>query len=193
MRKLGLCDLIFPAATSPFPKSCASQFRFARFNTFPLYYLRAWHRLFCGQLQTPSQSLLGKYVFFAIQLSHFRFMYLPYPTFKQVIDPFFTYTYNTNILVRLPTVNMKNCLTPNNPKMCDLILVTLLKMRPRYSQSSRENETPSSGTSPLAPYQEVPPHPGHFSRIVTKYRDPALVFPACKANHHTPTPGGDST
>ena len=29
----------------PFPKSCASYFRFARFNTFPLYYLRAWHRL----------------------------------------------------------------------------------------------------------------------------------------------------
>ena len=30
---------------APFPKSCASYFRFARFNTFPLYYLRAWHRL----------------------------------------------------------------------------------------------------------------------------------------------------
>ena len=28
--------------TAPFPKSCASYFRFARFNTFPLYYLRAW-------------------------------------------------------------------------------------------------------------------------------------------------------
>ena len=33
------------AATSPFPKSCASYFHFACFNTFPLYYLRAWHRL----------------------------------------------------------------------------------------------------------------------------------------------------
>ena len=32
--------------TAPFPKSCASYFRFARFNTSPLYYLRAWHRLF---------------------------------------------------------------------------------------------------------------------------------------------------
>ena len=30
---------------APFPKSCPSYFRFARFNTFPLYYLRAWHRL----------------------------------------------------------------------------------------------------------------------------------------------------
>ena len=36
---------------------------------------------------------------------------------------------------------------PKNPKMCDAILVTLLKMQPRYSQSSRENATPSSGTS----------------------------------------------
>ena len=29
----------------PFPKSCASYIRFARFNTSALYYLRAWHRL----------------------------------------------------------------------------------------------------------------------------------------------------
>ena len=41
----GLGRDISPAATAPFPKSCASYFRFARFNTFPLYYLRAWHRL----------------------------------------------------------------------------------------------------------------------------------------------------
>ena len=32
-------------------------------------------------------------------------------------------------------------------------------MRPHYSQSSRENATPSSGTSSLASYQEVPPPP----------------------------------
>ena len=63
----------------------------------------------------------------------------------------------TNIVVRLLTVNMKNCLTPKNPKMCDPILVTLLKMRPHYSQSSRENVTPSSGTSSLASYKEVHP------------------------------------
>ena len=50
---------------------------------------------------------------------------------------------------------------PKNPKMCDPILVTLLKMRPHYSQSSRENATPSSGTSQLASYKEVPPPPGY--------------------------------
>ena len=57
------------------------------------------------------------------------------------------FTYSTNILVRLLTVNMKNCLTLKNPKMCD----------PNYRQSNRENATPSSGTSPLASYKEVPP------------------------------------
>ena len=43
--------------------------------------------------------------------------------------------------------------------MCDPIQVTLLKMLPHYSQSSHENVTPSSGTSPLASYQKVPPTP----------------------------------
>ena len=43
--------------------------------------------------------------------------------------------------------------------MCDPILVTLLKMQPHYSQSSRENATPSSGTSPVDSYKEVPPPP----------------------------------
>ena len=31
------------------------------------------------------------------------------------------FTYRTNILIRLPTVNMRNFLTPQNPKMCDPI------------------------------------------------------------------------
>ena len=39
--------------------------------------------------------------------------------------------------------------------MCDPILVNLLKIWPHYSQSSRENATPSSGTSSLASYREV--------------------------------------
>ena len=68
------------------------------------------------------------------------------------------FIYNTNVLVRLPTVNMKNYLTPKKQKMCDPILVTL-KMRPHYSQSSLENATPSSDTFLLASYKEVPPTP----------------------------------
>ena len=35
------------------------------------------------------------------------------------------FTYSTNILVRLLTVNLKNCLTPKNQEICDPILVTL--------------------------------------------------------------------
>ena len=50
---------------------------------------------------------------------------------------------------------------PKRPKMCDPILVTLLKMRPHYSQSSRENVTPSSGTSLLPSYKEVTAPPDY--------------------------------
>ena len=48
---------------------------------------------------------------------------------------------------------------PKNQKKCDPTMVNLLKMRPHYSQSSRENATPSSGTSLLASYKDVPPPP----------------------------------
>ena len=49
-----------------------------------------------------------------------------------------------------------------NQKMCNTILVTLLKKRPHFSQSSHKNSTPSCGTSPLASYKEVPPPPQHL-------------------------------
>ena len=39
------------------------------------------------------------------------------------------FTHSTNILVRLLTLTMKNCLTPQKQKMCYPILLTLLKMR----------------------------------------------------------------
>ena len=44
---------------------------------------------------------------------------------------------------------------PQNQKMFDPILLTLLKMRPHYSQSSRENATPSTDTSALASWATV--------------------------------------
>ena len=56
--------------------------------------------------------------------------------------------------------------------MWDPILVTLLKMQPHYSQSSRENATPSSGTSPVASYKEVPPPP----RDITFCRTNRLIL-----------------
>ena len=54
---------------------------------------------------------------------------------------------------------MKNCLTPKKSENVRP-LVTLLKMRPHYSQSSRANATPSSGTFSLASYMEVNPPRG---------------------------------
>ena len=73
---------------------------------------------------------------------------------------------STNILVRLLAVIMKTELSySKNPKMCDPILVTPLKMQPHYSQSSRENATPSSGTSPVASYKQVPPGVYFSSKI----------------------------
>ena len=52
-------------------------------------------------------------------------------------------------------------------------------MRPHYSQSSRENATPSSGTSPLASYKEVP-HPPPRARnyggpLYTAFRTSSTV------------------
>ena len=68
--------------------------------------------------------------------------------------------------------------------MCDPTLVTLLKMRPHYSQSSRENATPSSGTSPLASYKGVLPLPRDncFFFLVFKLVTYLLTQPsaACK-------------
>ena len=40
--------------------------------------------------------------------------------------------------------------TPNILKMCNPILITVLKMQPHYSQSSREKKTPPRGTSTSA-------------------------------------------
>ena len=48
---------------------------------------------------------------------------------------------------------------PKNPKICDPILVTLLKMRPHYSHSNRKNATPSIGTFLLVSCKGAPPSP----------------------------------
>ena len=53
-------------------------------------------------------------------------------------------------------------------KKCSPFLVPLMKM-PEYSQSSRENSTPSSGTSPVANYYEVPPPPPRENTVFLFY------------------------
>ena len=44
-KRAGAGERHFSRCHRPFPKSRASYFRSARFNTSPPYYLRAWHRL----------------------------------------------------------------------------------------------------------------------------------------------------
>ena len=127
------------------------------------------YSLFCGHILDPILVTFG-------QICNFRdpnlvtFYFYELTHFSDWMKNTLLFICSTNILVRLLTVNMKNCLTPKNPKMCDPILVTLLKMRPHYSQSSRENATPSSGTSPLASHKKVPTLPprGAFLKIIIK-------------------------
>ena len=100
-------------------------------------------------------------------------MYLPYnpldpghqkmnwPIFNKLNEEHFTFHLQYKYPGTFVNCKYEQLSYPQNPKICDPILVTLLKMQSRYSQSSRENATPSSGTSHLASYKEVlpPPHP----------------------------------
>ena len=61
---------------------------------------------------------------------------------------------------------------PKNQKMCDPILITLLKTRIHYCQSSRENATPFSGVSPLASYREV--HTSGLLHVVFRIKKEVL-------------------
>jgi len=118
-----------------------------------------------GLILLPHYSLIDSILVTFGQICNFRdpslvtFYFYEVTHFLNWMKNTLLFTYSTNILVSLLTVNMKNCLTPKTPKMCDPILVTLLKLRPHYSQSSRENATPFSSSSPLASYKEVPPLP----------------------------------
>lgn len=58
-------------------------------------------------------------------------------------------------------ISCQKCLSPKRWKMYS-ILVTLWNIQPHYSQSSHDNVTPSSGTSPSAYYKEVPPSPSRL-------------------------------
>ena len=65
----------------------------------------------------------------------------------------------TYILTKnLPTLEslLTRISLPKNPENCHPILVALLKIQPHYSQSNRENVSPSSVTSQLAYYKKVP-------------------------------------
>ena len=106
--------------------------------------------LFCGQSQTPSWSLLGKYVIFAIPPQSLSiYIYLPHIVCILYEEHFtFHLQYkHSGTFANLKYEDLQSY--PKNEKMFDPILVPLLKTRPHYSQSSRENTTPSSGTIPI--------------------------------------------
>ena len=65
-------------------------------------------------------------------------------------------TYRTEHFGAFANCKCEELSYPKDPKICDPILVTLLKMQPRYIQSGLKNATLSSGTSPLASYKELP-------------------------------------
>ena len=74
---------------------------------------------------------------------------------------------NTSLLLNLINNNFLTFFTENlpilnpylPPKSKNLRPHSLLKMRPHYSHSSRENVTPSSGTSPITSCMRLPPPP----------------------------------
>ena len=72
--------------------------------------------------------------------------------------------------------------------MCDPILVTLLKMQPHYSQSSRENVTPSSNTSPIASYKEILPTRGDSTLMTRHYKDLGSAFDRSCSMGNLPQP-----
>ena len=67
---------------------------------------------------------------------------------SQQQEPFFNR--KSSSFLEIPAY--QNFLIPKIPKICDPILVTLLNTQPHYSQSSCENATSSSGTSPVVFY-----------------------------------------
>ena len=87
-------------------------------------------------------------------------MYLPYQSFKQVILKWiYTSSFKLNEDHFTFHLQYKHSGMFANRKYEDWTFVPpkSKNVQPHYSQSSRENATPSSGTSPLASYKEVTP------------------------------------
>ena len=118
------------------------------------------YSLFCGQLQTPTWSL-------SVYASTLKILLTRWiDTFVKLNVEHVLYShFCTTVILYFNTQNpyLPEYSLPQIPKICDPILVTLLKMQPHFSQPSRENATPSSGTS-LKAYSLLestpPPPPG---------------------------------
>ena len=71
----------------------------------------------------------------------------------------------------------QNFLALKVSKFYDLIVETILKMQPHYSQFSRENATQFSGTSPSAYYEELLPPGGRVSCQIAVIIFALFTFP----------------
>ena len=80
------------------------------------------------------------------------------------------------------TFTNRKCEELSHPKKSENVrphcwLVTLLKIWPHCSPSSRENATPSSDTSPLASYKEVRPAPKGSRFQISLFWTACFCFP----------------
>ena len=103
------------------------------------------------------------------------------------------FTYSTNILVRLLTVNVKNYLTPKSENVRPHSSNSIESATPLLSIQSRKCDP--SGTSSLASYKEVPPGPFGVDRCVpivpgshspvlpSQVRSPYKTIQSDKATH----------
>ena len=116
------------------------------------------YSLFCGQLIIidPILVTLG-------QICNFRdpnlvtfYFYELTPFLIRMKNTVFYTGYSTNILVRMLTVNMKNCLTPQKSEKVWPYSRNSIENATPLCQSSWENATPSCRTSSLASYKEAP-------------------------------------
>ena len=69
---------------------------------------------------------------------------------------------NASVLLNLINNNFLTFLTENLPILNPYLPPKSENLRPHYTHSSRENATPSSGTSPLASCKGVPPRCAMF-------------------------------
>ena len=82
-----------------------------------------------------------------------------WPIFLNWMRNTFIFTWRTVQLIFWYVCQPKCEELSKNPNMCNPITVVTIENAAHYSQSSHENAIPSSSTSPLFSYKEVPPPP----------------------------------
>ena len=121
--------------------------------------------------QNPYPIIVYSVANYRSQLS----VFVNWPFFFRLNEEHFTFHLQYKHCSTFANRKYKELSYHQNPKMCDPIQVTLLKMWPHYSQFSCENATPSSGTSPLASYKEAPPSPSRATRILVVHNSSANI------------------